>query len=265
MKYLRNTVIALVLFAALAGLLLWFLPARWVLPWIEPPLRGMRLQQMHGSVWDGEAGAVTGAAGQRLGQLQWQVSRRALLGDLRLHLTFDGPQLTLSTSARRLPNDRIELSGLSMCADLALLDAYPAPALGRPQGELRLSAGRVVLQGGWPLQLQAQGSWSHAAVHTDEGDVALGDMQFEAIAQGGAIETQWHDVGGGPLQVRGQLQLSPLGWRLDVVLRARQGDPALQRWLTQFGTATTDGSVHVQQSGGLASNAAATTGGVRLP
>ena len=57
-----------------------------------------------------------------------------------------------------------------------------------------------------------------------------------------------------PLQVRGELQLSPLGWRLDSTLRARHGDPALQRWLARLGPVAPDGSVHIRQAGGLAAN-----------
>ncbi|MEO8809194.1 MAG: type II secretion system protein N [Rhodanobacter sp.] len=260
MKYLRNTLIGLALLAALVGLLLWFLPASWVLPWIELQLHGMHLQQVHGSAWDGEAGEVTAADGKPLGRVQWQLSRRALLGDLRVHLAFDGPKLAVTTSLRRLPHDQLEATNLRLRADLALLDAYPAPALGRPHGQLQLSAGRILLQGGWPLQLQADGLWQHAAVQTEDGEVALGEMQFDAKAQGGVIEAQWHDVGGGPLQARGQLQLSPLGWCLDATLRARALDPALQRWLARVGPTSPDGSVHVQQSGGLAQSPPAHAG-----
>lgn len=255
LKYLRNTLVVLVLLAALVASLLWFLPARWVAPWVEPQLHGIRLQQVQGLVWNGAAREVTDADGQQLGALHWQLSRRALLGDLRLRVAFDGPQLTFSAAVRRLPDGRIEIDGASLRANLAglsALDRYTEPPLGRPLGELQLTAGHVLLQGGWPLQLQAQGRWRHAAVRSGDGDLALGDMQLEAHAQEGVIRAQWHDVGGGPLQANGGLQLSPLGWRLDTTLRARQTDPALRRWLARFGPMSDDGSVHIQQRGGLA-------------
>jgi general secretion pathway protein N len=258
LKYLRNTLVALVLLVALAAALLWFLPARWALPWIEPQLQGLQLQQVHGLLWNGEAGEVSGVDGQGLGQLHWRLSRRALLGDVRLQLKFDGPQLRFSGVVRRLPDSRFAVDDSRLHADLAVLEAYPASPWGRPLGELQLTAEHVLLQGGWPLQLQAHGLWQHAAVRTADGDVALGDMRLETQAQGGLIQVQWHDLGTGPLQARGELQLSPLGWRLDTTLRARQTDAALQRWLARLGPVAADGSVHIRQRGGLAGRAPST-------
>lgn len=255
MRYLRNILVALVLLAVLILALLWFLPARWAMPWIEPQLHGLQLRQVHGSVWNGGAGKVIGIDGQGLGQLQWQLSRRTLLGEVRLHAAFDGPQLGLSGDVRRLSDNRMAADNLRLHADLALLDTYPPSPWGRPRGTLQVTVDNVVLQGGWPLQLQADGLWQHAAVQAGEDVVALGDMRFEAHAQGGVITTQWHDTGNGPLKADGELQLSPLGWRLDTTLRARQTDPALQRWLTRFGPVSQDGSVHIRQSGGLAGTA----------
>lgn len=265
MKYLRNTLVGLALLVAIGALLLWFLPARWVMPWIAPQLQGLHLQQVHGSVWDGAAGEVTGVDGRRLGQLHWQLSRRALLGDARLQMTFDGPQLRFSGVIRRLPDSRVAVDNLRLHADLAVLDAYPPSPWGRPLGALQLAAQHIVLQGGWPLQLQAHGLWQHAAVHVADGDVAFGDIQLEAQAHGGVIQVQWHDVGSGPLQANGELQLSPLGWRLDTALRARQTYPALQLWLARLGPVAEDGSVHIQQRGGLAGRAPTTDKGTSSP
>jgi general secretion pathway protein N len=258
LKYLRNTLVALVLFVVFVAALLWFLPARWALPWIEPQLHGLQLRQVHGLLWNGEAGEVSGVDGQTLGQLHWRLSRRALLGDVHLQLKFDGPQLGFSGDVRRLPDSRVAVDDLRLKADLGALDTWPGSPWGRPSGELQVTAGHLLLQGGWPLQLQAHGVWQHAAVRTVQGDVALGDMQLAAQAQGGLIQAQWHDLGTGPLQANGELQLSPLGWRLDTTLRARQTDPALQRWLARLGPVSADGSVHIRQRGGLAGTAPST-------
>ncbi|HVC16414.1 MAG TPA: type II secretion system protein N, partial [Rhodanobacter sp.] len=70
--------------------------------------------------------------------------------------------------------------------------------------------------------------------------------------QGGVIQAQLRDDGHGPLQVQAQALLSPLGWRLDATLRARQTDPALRRWLTGLGSPDADGAVHIHRSSGLA-------------
>ena len=128
-----------------------------------------------------------------------------------------------------------------------------------------MTASHVLLQGGWPLQLQAQGQWLHADMHTRDGEVALGAMQLQARAEGGVIQAKWRDDGHGPLQATGELQLSPLGWRLDASLRTRQTDPALQHWLARFGPVSADGSVHIQQNGGLAGSPPSTDKGANQP
>lgn len=252
MKLLRNCLIALASLLLLAALLLWFLPARWVMPWLQPQLHGMQLQEVSGSLWDGRAGQVVGADGRSLGQLQWQLSRRALLGKPDLRLTFDGPQLAFSGDLQRRDDAQIVAQRLSVRADAVVLDRYLKSPLGQPRGELTLSADHLRLQGGWPIELQGLARWQHALMHTSEGDVGLGNLLLRAQAHGGVIQASWHDEGDGPLHVQGQLQLSPLGWRLDSTLRARHTDPLLQQWLARLGPMASDGSVHIQHRGGLA-------------
>ncbi len=241
-----------------ACVLLWLLPARWVLPWIEPRLHGMQLQQVGGLLWDGRADRVLAADGRPLGRLRWQLSRRALLGDVRLQVDFDGPQLAFSGGMRQLPADRVQWNRVHLRADLDALPQRMDASLGQPRGELALVVDSAVLQGGWPMQLQAHAAWRHAVMRTAAGNVALGELQLQADAQDGVIAAQLHDDGHGPLQVAGQLQLSPLGWRLNATLHPRQSDPALRHWLAQFGRAAADGTVHIQRRGGLAASPSAT-------
>ncbi|HWU77995.1 MAG TPA: type II secretion system protein N [Rhodanobacter sp.] len=252
MKLLRNSLVGLAIFVLLVALLVAFLPARWVMPWLQPQLHGVRLQQVHGSVWDGEASVTTGADGSLQGRLHWRLSRRLLLGQLHAQWQFDGLQLKSSGVVRRLPDKRIELQAVSLDADLAVLGLPSDPQLGQPRGTLQVSVAHALLQGGWPLQLQARADWSKAAMHTADGDVSLGDLRLQAQSQGGVVMAQANDDGRGPLQVRGQLQLSPLGWRLDAILHARHTDPLLQHWLNRLGKPAGDGSVHIQRQGGLA-------------
>ncbi|MFC5438128.1 type II secretion system protein N [Rhodanobacter umsongensis] len=257
MNYLRKSLLGLGVLLLTAAVLLWFLPARWALPWIEPQLHGLRLQQVQGSVWDGRAAEVTAPDGGVLGQLQWRLSRLALLGQLRLQLRFNGPQLHVSGTMARLPGDRIALDDANMRGDLSALHIDPGPPWGQPRGELQLSVDQAVLQGGWPLKLHGQAHWRHAVMHTSRGDVVLGELEMQAQAHGGVIEAQLRDDGNGPLHVDGQWQLSPLGWRLDATLRPRQTDPSLRHWLAGLGPASPDGSVPVHRSGGLAATSLA--------
>lgn len=257
MKSLRTYLAGLGVLLLAAATLLWFLPARWVLPWVAPRLPGLQLQQVRGSVWDGRAGAVVAVDGHALGRLQWQLSRRALLGQPRLQLQFAGPQLALSGAARRLPDGRVEAHGISLRVQWAALDRYVATPLGQPRGELQLTVDHALLQGGWPMQLAAQARWPQAVMRTRDSDVALGTLLAQASAQGGVIDAQLRDDGRGPLHADGKLQLSPLGWRLDATLRARQTDPALRHWLARLGPPAADGSVRIERRGGLAAGAPA--------
>ena len=252
MKLLRHCLIGLASLLLLAALLLWFLPARWAMPWLQPRLHGLQLQRVGGSLWNGHADQVVGADGRPLGHLSWQLSRRALLGEEALRLVFDGPQLTFSGDLHRTAAGEVEAHGLSVHADAALLDPYFKSPLGQPRGELTLAVDHLLLQGGWPLELQGQARWQHALMHVREGDIELGNLLLQAQANGGVIQASWHDEGDGPLQVQGQLQLSPLGYRVDATLRARHTDPLLQLWLIQLGPMASDGSVHIQHRGGLA-------------
>lgn len=250
---MRNSLIFLAVLVLSAGLLLWFLPARWVVPWVEPQLHGIQLQQVQGLLWNGRANRVQSPAGQTLGRLHWRLSRSALWGQVRLRLDFSGPKLAFNGTMRRLADGRMQWHKTSLQADLGSLEVLAAAGFGQPQGELRATVDQALLQGGWPLQLQAQAQWQHAVMQTQAGAVALGNLEVLAQARGGVITAQLHDDGHGPLQVDSQLQLSPIGWRLDATLRPRQTDPVLHRWLSRFGSADADGTVHIHHHGGLAS------------
>ncbi|GAB3783003.1 type II secretion system protein N [Dyella agri] len=253
MKILRKILPAAAVLLLAAAALLWWLPASWALPLLQPPLHGLRLQQVGGTLWDGRAGQVLAPDGRALGRLQWQLSHRALFGQVGLQVDFDGPQFGFRGYMQKLPAGQVAWSALRARVELsALADPHLRLPLGQPQGELALHAEHALLQGGWPLEMQAGLQWRQAAMHTKNGDVALGDLHGQLVAQGGVIHAQWQDDGQGPLHTTGDLQLSPLGWRLVAGLQPRQDDPALRRWLAALGRPDADGAVHVERSGGLA-------------
>jgi general secretion pathway protein N len=253
LKMLKKGLLALGLLLLFALVLLWFLPARLALLWIAPQLHGVRLQQVDGLLWEGHADQVTTSDGQLLGKLNWRLSRAALLGKTQLQLDFTGSELDFSGAMRKLPQGQIEWRDVHARMDLSLLDVYAAKLpQGQPAGELQLIVEHALLQAGWPLELQAKTQWSNASIKTRGSDIVLGALQLQAQAQNGVISAQLHDDGHGPLHADGQLQLSPLGWRLDATLLPQQSDAALRQWLAQFGQPDSSGALHIQRSGGMA-------------
>lgn len=247
-RWMAGAAVVLLVIAGLA----WFLPARWAAAWLAPRLHGVRLEQVQGTLWDGRAGRVLTSGGQVLGQLQWRLSRRAMLGDLRLRIALAGPALDVDGELHRQSADRLAWHDVHLQLNPALLAPSLTTPFGQPRGTLAVQMPSAVLQGGWPLQLQAQVQWHDAGLRTHNGEVALGNLQFAADGENGMIRTLMHDDGHGPLALAGQLDASPLGWRLDATLRPRNGDPALRQWLASLGRRSADGTLHLQRSGGLA-------------
>ncbi len=256
-RWLRwQTVLAGTLVALVAAALLgWFFPAAWAIAWLSPRLSGVQITGVHGLAWNGRADTVRLRDGRLLGAARWQVSRRVLLSPQPLVLELAGPQLAFSgqaTSAGGLTRwDQLHLQ-----ADLALWRPRQPPKLGLPRGQWEMTADHLAMQAGWPLHGELLAHWRDASLRTAAGEVALGDLQVRATANGGVIDARLDDVGSGPLQVSGTLRLTPLGWKLDAWLRARSADPALHRWLLVWGKPDASGRVHLQRIGGLAALAA---------
>lgn len=252
MKRSRAAWLAVVIVLLLAASLVLLLPARWVVPLVQPRLHGLALGGVHGSIWNGTADRVAGPDGRPLGALRWQLSRRALWGTLDLRVAFDGPGLVASGHLRRDAQGRPVWTDVSLRGDLAAWTLPMDPSLGVPRGRLTATMARVVLQGSWPVALAGRLQWGDARMETGAGSVALGDLDMALAGTHGVLEGRLHDRGDGPLQVAGQWQASPLGWRLDLRLHPRSADPELHQWLARLGRPAADGSVHLHRRGGLA-------------
>ncbi|MEI7036115.1 type II secretion system protein N [Fulvimonas yonginensis] len=252
MKPSRTAWLFVALALLLAVALVLFLPARWLLPWLQPRLHGLSLEGVHGLVWNGSAERLLGPDGRPLGRLRWQLSRRALWGDVDLDLALDGPQLTAHGRLQRDAQGRLLWRGVTAQLDLADWTGEAVTPLGRPQGRLDITLPRVLLQGGWPLALQGQVHWHDAAMRTRGGGVALGDLTMALEGANGVLQGRLRDDGDGPLAADGRWQASSLGWRLDLRLQPRSADTRLRHWLARLGPPAADGSVQLHRRGGLA-------------
>jgi len=248
---LRTVLLFLLLVSGLAWLVA-YLPASWVRPQLEARLHGLRLEGLSGTLWDGHAEHVLAPKGGDLGQFDWQLSRRALLGDTQLGVAFRGDWGRLSGQLRQLEGKRDEWTQVHFDGDLAELSARLAPQAERLDGRLSIDNARVVMQGRWPLELDAVAQWDGARLHGAQRDLAFGNLQLRAGGSAGVVNATLQDDGNGPLQLTGHLALSPLGWKYDIKAKPREPDPALRDWLAGFGRLAADGSMHLQRSGGLA-------------
>jgi len=251
LKILRITLIALAIALSMLGWLVWFMPARLALAACASRLHGAQLEQVGGSVWHGRAGHVYAADGTDLGRVRWTLSRRALLGDVRLHLELDRPGLAASGNIHRLAAGASEWTGVHIEADAALLDGLPGLEGNRLHGRLDVHIVDARLQGFWPMKLDAAAHWKGAAVSDSGLSVVLGDFDLQAHGQGGIVGLRLNDDRRGPLRAEGEAQLSPLAWRYRIDLQPRTTDPALHRWLARFGRPAPDGVLHLRGSGGL--------------
>lgn len=238
---------------AIGFLLLWFLPARWAMPWLASRLPGVRLQAVSGLLWDGRAGQVLSSRGENLGQVSWQLSRRALLGDTLFSVNLSGPRVDFSGQMAGRNGADALWTDVHLHADLNLLPANITLPMGRPRGTVELTASRIQLHGGWPLELEAQVQWQRATLLTPRhGEVSLGTLQLALKGSNGVIGGHLQDDGQGPLHIDGELQLSPLARRLTAQASTRGANAPLQRWLTSLGSTDAGGITHINYSGGLA-------------
>jgi general secretion pathway protein N len=254
-KRLRAAWLAIALLLSCIALLVWFLPARWALPFVQERLHGVSLGLVHGSVWDGAADQVQGRDGRTLGRLQWRLARSALWGKLDLQLEFTGAALTARGHLQRDPQGRPLWTDVAVQVGVAAWAPRLDWPLGEPQGTLAVRLRRALLQGGWPVELEGDARWMGATMQARAGSIVLGNLETDLSAANGVMHGQLSDDGRGPLHVDGQWQASPLGWRLDALLRPRTGDQALRTWLAHLGPPDPDGSVRLHRRGGLAAAA----------
>jgi general secretion pathway protein N len=252
LTYLRKILPGFGVVLLAVAVLLWFFPARWAVALIAPQLHGMQLRQVSGSVWQGQAGQWRDRNGHDLGHVQWQLSRRALWGDVRLQLDIEGPQLDFSGSMRRVSSDTYDWRNVQARVVLGAAWQGWLGTIGQPRGEIHLSVDRALLQSGWPMDLQGTARWRDASIQGAGGEMVLGSWQVQAQARDGWIKAQFHNEDDGPLRGNGQVQGNLLGWRLQATLQPHDPDRALRQWLHRWGTIDADGTVHVDRRGGLA-------------
>lgn len=250
MKWWKIPLLCLATLLLALALLVWFAPARWAAPWLNARMHGVALRGVSGSVWDGQADALVMADGTDLGRLRWTLSHRALLGRPQGSVELAGSMLDAQGGFLR-EGDTLRWHDVRMRLVLDRLVPPPATPFGRLRGELRGELAHATLRGGWPVSMDGHLRWQDAAVDGADGRLPLGNLAATITAREGVIQAGLQDDGHGPLRLDGQLQASPLGWRLQAVLAPRGDHPALARWLARLGPPDAQGVIHLQRGAGL--------------
>lgn len=252
MKWLRRVALGVVVLLLASGVFYWFLPAGVAVPLFASRAKGLVLDDLSGTLWDGRAGRVTTRDGRELGQLTWRLGRDAILGRIHLQLHMDGRAGRFDGHMERTDPDAVHWTGLDFRLDAAALAGPASPQDLAPLGVVEGRVPRADLQGNWPVALDADIRWRTAAVRTPEGVVALGNLALKAASVDGVLRATLADDGQGPLATRVALAASPLGWRLDGRLAPRAPDTALSHLIARAGPLGRDGAVTLQRKAGLA-------------
>jgi general secretion pathway protein N len=252
LKWFRRIGLVVVLLALAAGLFYWFMPAGVATSLFAQRARGLVLDDVSGTVWDGRAGKVTTVDGRELGALTWRLGRDVILGRTHLDLRLDGRAGRFEGHMERPDPDHTTWTGIDFRLDAAALAGPALPPELVPVGVIEGRVPRAELQGNWPVALEADVAWRAAAVKTPEGHVNLGGIALKAGSEAGVLRATLDDDGEGSLAVHAAVAASPLGWRLDGKLVPRVADTALSHLIARFGPLGRDGAVNLQRKAGLA-------------
>lgn len=245
----RNGLIALGLVVLALGLLVALFPASWAWRLAGDKPAQLQVGPIHGSVWQGRAEDLR-YAGLDLGTLHWRLSPAQLWGRTDLHLRLQG---ALYHGKAEITRSGDTLTGRDVHLE-ATVDTLPVtlgtPAM-HPRGTLVVDIDRVELHDRWPRTLEGHVTWQDAELADRFDTVPLGDLRADLGERNGSVLVAKLSDGGGPLALSGTVEVSPLGWRVDAVLRTRKDTPLMHRVIAQLGQPSSDGSLHVDMHGGL--------------
>ena len=250
MKLLFKLVAFLVVLLLIAVGILAFLPARIATDFVGNRIGPVQLGEVEGTLWRGQANPVS-INDQPIGAMSWTLSPLSLLGariDANVSLRGDTYNGDSAISVRRDRSVRVRDLRVTLPAQ-RLQPALDIPALVL-RGEVEISIAQAELHGGFPSAVQGRATWKNAAV-AGSAEAQLGELitDFASTPDGG-IAGSVKD-GGGPLQAEGSYDANLLGYRADVSLRARDGNPQVIEALQYIGQPQADGSAKLEIRGKL--------------
>lgn len=246
MKKLVWLLFALLVFCVL---LLVFIPARFALEHVVDPALGLTFSGVSGTVWNGHAGEVM-LHGKPMGQVDWNLSPTALLkGRKHANLRMFGGEYR-GTATVETGGGAIRVTDADVFFPVSILSGMlDVPRL-QFLGDVNLKLDHLTLVDNVPTELLGEAVWNDAAV-AGAAQATLGTLKARFMREGAGIAGTLSDVGNGPLQLTGDFKATPLSYRGQAVLRARNDNPQVREALNHIGQPAGDGSVIYRVQGGM--------------
>lgn len=233
----------------LALLLLATAPADLAYRWFGHRLGALRAEGLSGSVWNGQASAVS-ALGTALGPASWRLDAWSVLrGAPRGEIALTGA--TVHGKAALRGGD-----GLLRLQDLEA--EFPAsvlgPALDIPAliltGTIRVEASQVELREGVLQSAAGSATWREIVI-AGAAQARVDGLEARFVpAPGGGVDANLRDLGGS-LAVDGRVNVREGRYTAQVRLALRQPDPQAQEALHYIGERMADGSTLLRIEGTL--------------
>lgn len=242
---IRRVLLGLLGLLLLAVVALAFAPAQMLTNAIQTRVPDLYFSAVAGSLWRGGVGQVV-YRGRSLGAMRWQLYPSAVFG-LRLRADIEAHgdwgqaegQVWRSFSA-------IGVTGLSSeLPAYYLAGVFAVPEL-RPLGSIRVDIHAAELRDHMLVVLDGDAVWADAAV-AGQANADFGTLRAHVGLDAPNSATLTLDDDGGPLDLAGQLWLSPLGYSGEVSLHAR--DPQLQPALAWIGKPAASGMRELRLQG----------------
>lgn len=212
-----------------------------------PP--NVHLYQVHGSVWDGGAGAAQ-IGRYRLAPVHWEYRPAGLLsGRVDIKVSFDSGPSRASGVIGVYRDGDIRLSDVDVdtpAAELVKLLRVPIVQL---KGDISAKLAGLTVEDRRLASLDGTITWAGAQV-TRPRNFVLGGLQADFKTDKGVVKGTLRDKGG-PLQLQGLVTVKPDGtYRVNADLENRDPNQAdLTRFLRQIGRPGPGGKVTVSYSG----------------
>lgn len=238
------------LLGALAYLffLVWHFPAALMVSRVQKRLP-VSLDAVSGSLWSGEAAQMS-VRGQPWGVVRWRFDWLAPLhASLGYYLILDGPDTRLQGRVDAGVGGRVVLRNLSGEIQVAQLGPWlPLPQ--PPQGKLAIQLSEARLVQGRLQSATGALTLTGATLQWPE-TLSLGDYRLTLTTSAvGHIQGVLSDTGNGPLNLQGQITLTPGRYEAQGQVQARSSaSQDLKRWLNALGPVNAQGAEPWQFSG----------------